>query len=299
MRSYTHHITHRLKKSFGSPLLGRSYEADTSNGYRFGMNRQEKDNEIIDGAYSAEYWEYDSRLGRRWNLDLKPNPSISAYACYANNPILYVDNGGDTITIPNPADRELVLKMINSRARGFFGINEKGQLYIITKEGAEGYSEEYRDDLIAGIEDNNTITIKLSDTYTKPYFVIVKGKVVVVGETPPLSVDKKGGGVTLPTEKVLGDKRDINQTVTINGKDYNTEGSSNTNNVKDTNGKPLKYEAADILLHELASHGIPNILNQKVNAVVEENKVREQLSPGRNTLRAADANHPSCMGCKD
>ncbi|MFM9945262.1 MAG: hypothetical protein ACKVQB_08535 [Bacteroidia bacterium] len=55
------------------------------------MNTQEKDNEIFEGAYSAEYWEYDSRVGRRWNLDPKPQINISDYACFGNNPISMVD----------------------------------------------------------------------------------------------------------------------------------------------------------------------------------------------------------------
>ena len=35
-------------------------------GYRYGFNTQEKDDDVFIGAYTAEYWEYDSRLGRRW-----------------------------------------------------------------------------------------------------------------------------------------------------------------------------------------------------------------------------------------
>lgn len=38
-------------------------------GYRYGFNTQEIDEEIAKGHYSAAYWEYDSRLVRRWNLD--------------------------------------------------------------------------------------------------------------------------------------------------------------------------------------------------------------------------------------
>jgi hypothetical protein len=43
------------------------------------------------------YWEYDSRIGRRWNVDPKPNPSISNYATFANNPIWFSDPLGDTL----------------------------------------------------------------------------------------------------------------------------------------------------------------------------------------------------------
>ena len=71
-------------------------------GYRFGFNGQEKDDEIFGSSgtsYTAEFWQYDSRLGRRWNLDPKPNPSISRYAAFAGNPILYSDVKGDTVRI--------------------------------------------------------------------------------------------------------------------------------------------------------------------------------------------------------
>ena len=68
--------------------------------YFYGMNGQEKDDEISGSgnSYTAEFWQYDSRLGRRFNQDPKPNPSISNYACFANNPILFSDPKGDTLS---------------------------------------------------------------------------------------------------------------------------------------------------------------------------------------------------------
>ncbi len=71
--------------------------------YRYGFNGQEKDDEIAGAgnSYTAMFWQYDPRLGRRWNLDPKPNPSISQYATFANNPIWYSDPLGDTIFIYN------------------------------------------------------------------------------------------------------------------------------------------------------------------------------------------------------
>ncbi|MFW5804541.1 MAG: hypothetical protein ACOCWG_04865, partial [bacterium] len=44
-------------------------------------------------------WMYDSRLGRRWNVDPKPNPSFSDYATFAGNPIFYRDPMGDTVEV--------------------------------------------------------------------------------------------------------------------------------------------------------------------------------------------------------
>ena len=59
------------------------------------MNKQEKDNEIFEGAYTAEYWEYDSRLGRRWNRDPIVKVHERSYATFSNNPVLFVDVHGD------------------------------------------------------------------------------------------------------------------------------------------------------------------------------------------------------------
>jgi hypothetical protein len=69
--------------------------------YRYGFNGQEKDNEIAGegNIYTAEFWQYDSRLGRRWNMDPRPNPSQSVYVCFGNNPIWLVDLYGDTISV--------------------------------------------------------------------------------------------------------------------------------------------------------------------------------------------------------
>jgi hypothetical protein len=66
-------------------------------GYRFGYNGQEKVDEIAGAGNhtTAEFWEYDTRLGRRWNRDPVVKPWESSYACFANNPIWYSDVNGD------------------------------------------------------------------------------------------------------------------------------------------------------------------------------------------------------------
>jgi len=66
--------------------------------YRYGFGGQEKDDEIYgEGkSYTAEFWQYDSRLGRRWNGDPMAwkFPWMSTYATFANNPIRFVDPDG-------------------------------------------------------------------------------------------------------------------------------------------------------------------------------------------------------------
>ena len=65
--------------------------------YRFGFNGQEKVNEWsgIGNHNTAQFWEYDTRTGRRLNLDPVPQISISDYATFGLNPILNVDPSGD------------------------------------------------------------------------------------------------------------------------------------------------------------------------------------------------------------
>jgi len=89
------------------PLANNTH---TVNGdkYRFGFQGQEKDDGVAGEGNSntAHFWKYDTRMARRWNLDPKPNPAISIYACFANNPIFYFVQLGDTITPLDGAEND-------------------------------------------------------------------------------------------------------------------------------------------------------------------------------------------------
>jgi hypothetical protein len=74
-------------------MTGRNWTSGVG-GYRYGMNGQEKDDEIFAGAMTAEFWEYDSRTGRRWNTDPISYPWQSPYATFNGNPIYYADPDG-------------------------------------------------------------------------------------------------------------------------------------------------------------------------------------------------------------
>ena len=79
---------------FGMKMNGRgAYNSS----YTYGVNTQEIEKDLGENIYTAEYWEYDSRIIRRWNLDPKPTIGISEYACFNNNPIWFSDALGDTI----------------------------------------------------------------------------------------------------------------------------------------------------------------------------------------------------------
>ena len=82
---------------FGYPISERSSDMG---GYRYFFNGQEADNEVLgDGvSLSATFWQYDTRLGRRWNVDPVFKEYESPYACFAGNPVWFADRfGADTI----------------------------------------------------------------------------------------------------------------------------------------------------------------------------------------------------------
>lgn len=62
--------------------------------YRYGFNGQEISDEINPSLTTAQYWDYDSRIGRRWNTDPVVKPWESPYAAFGNNPIFLIDPDG-------------------------------------------------------------------------------------------------------------------------------------------------------------------------------------------------------------
>ncbi|MBC6491545.1 hypothetical protein BC349_10910 [Flavihumibacter stibioxidans] len=81
---------------FGMQMPGRKFSAGV---YRYGFNGKENDNEVkgVGNSYTAEFWEYDPRTGRRWNTDPIVKDFESPYATFSNNPIWFADpEGADT-----------------------------------------------------------------------------------------------------------------------------------------------------------------------------------------------------------
>jgi hypothetical protein len=85
------------RKAFGMGIKNREYVAFMD--FRYSFNTQEKDDEIYGkgNVTTAMFWEYDTRLGRRWNLDPKPTIGISEYSTFECNPVLFTDPLGDKI----------------------------------------------------------------------------------------------------------------------------------------------------------------------------------------------------------
>jgi hypothetical protein len=85
---------------FGMAIVERTWQ---SKEYRYGFNTQEKDLDIDKSGNhtTAEFWEYDSRSGRRWNVEPLSwkYPHLSPYVVVANMPILALDPDGQEIII--------------------------------------------------------------------------------------------------------------------------------------------------------------------------------------------------------
>ncbi|MBW7869153.1 MAG: hypothetical protein H3C31_12625 [Brumimicrobium sp.] len=69
-----------------------------SGSYLWGFNTQQRVDEIAGKGnhYTAEFWEYSPRLGKRWNLDPVVKHHLSGYSVLSNNPIIMIDPNGDT-----------------------------------------------------------------------------------------------------------------------------------------------------------------------------------------------------------
>ena len=80
--------------AFGMLKPDRNGEAGDS--YRYGFNGMEKDDEVSGkgNSHTAEHWQYDSRIARRWDIDPVVKSHESPYATFANNPIWFVDPSG-------------------------------------------------------------------------------------------------------------------------------------------------------------------------------------------------------------
>ena len=126
---------------FGYPIASRSFSLEQ---YRFGFNGQEGDNEVYgDGkSYTAEFWQYDSRLGRKWNVDPNPIDYLSNYSCFINNPIMFSDLYGDSAIVNfKTKESKLALELFMNTSIGLNYISRfaaKGQViagHLFTKDG--------------------------------------------------------------------------------------------------------------------------------------------------------------------
>ena len=132
-----------------------------ANAYRYGFNGQEKDDEVSGSGNinTAMFWEYDTRLGRRWNLDPKPVTGYSDYSCFNNNPIVNIDILGDIVDHNSRRDKvnTNLGRMFNKEFRqNYRQLKNSDQLYVFNgskvlspnqttgENGDVSYNENYK-----------------------------------------------------------------------------------------------------------------------------------------------------------
>ncbi len=125
---------------FGLPL-----EADNPHEYRFGFNGMEKDPEVTgqEGShYTAAFWEYDTRIGRRWNVDPVGKPWESSYLAFSGNPILLIDPMGDNADGYTVDDDGYIERVDDTGGDEFDVLYDKEDY----ENGHKEYSEVYEDE---------------------------------------------------------------------------------------------------------------------------------------------------------
>src|SRR5690554_2477713 len=120
----------KMYRTYQDTVFVGGFDVDMA--YRYGYNTQERVDEVSGKGnnYTAEFWEYSPRIGRRWNVDPVVKPHESPYATFANNPIWFVDpNGADTLNYTNA--------MKNSHAE------RAGNDLLVGSESYKGFFEEF------------------------------------------------------------------------------------------------------------------------------------------------------------
>ncbi len=143
--------------AFGAVKEGRSFGMPSSRGF----NGQERSLEVDPNGNhnTAQFWEYDARIGRRWNIDPKTaeTPEQSPYAAFNGNPILYADPAGDSgIATLDKATKTITVTSIYL----FYGSKSSPRL---AKQSAENIEKAYN---------NAHGTVKIDGTIYKVKFKV-------------------------------------------------------------------------------------------------------------------------------
>jgi RHS repeat-associated protein len=187
-------LSHTDYYAFGGAMPGRSGGAN----YRYGFNTQEKSPELAPGHYTAEFWEYDARVGRRWNLDPVVKPHESGYGVFANNPLLFIDPDGRDIGLGNLYSKDKDGKYLYERQiRAFeaFASTKQGRAFI-TDRAQKGFRLQgaFVKDLSINVEKAGKLSKKIDANFQ-----------VTELDEHPLTKDNKTGADGL-TEGKITDK---------------------------------------------------------------------------------------------
>jgi RHS repeat-associated protein len=198
------------KTAFGSLMPQRSF---ASEGYRFGFNGMEKDDEVKGSGNSLDFGAriYDSRFGRWLSLDplAQKYPELSPYNFVAGNPILYIDPDGKIIEISykeNVDGKEVAKTFIYEYGKEYIGDNEfvssvVESLNYIVDNGADVNTKTNEKPIMKVLETKDVITIVETKEYGSGKTGFKSGDKTVTWNTNEATIvgeiDNKGNPLSL------------------------------------------------------------------------------------------------------
>jgi hypothetical protein len=106
---------------FNMEINDRTF-AQPNSSYRYSINGQEKSDEIATNLTTAKFWEYDSRIARRWNKDPKQKEWEGPYVCFSDDPIGFTDALGDSDIYKNKYGNVVMVVHNNDKSDRVFHI---------------------------------------------------------------------------------------------------------------------------------------------------------------------------------
>lgn len=112
-------ITHSKISYFRASICNVNGKRD-----RYGFGGHEQDDEVKGSGNHLSFGDYgyDTRLGRRWNIEplIEKYPSISSYMVFADNPIAVSDPDGREIRLSfkDDAAKKAYITLVNKSLRG-------------------------------------------------------------------------------------------------------------------------------------------------------------------------------------
>ena len=269
-----------MKPSFSNSTLsdGNAIENIFIRSSRYGFNKQEKDNEISGGDgnnYTATFWEYDARLGRRWNLDPKPTTWECPYSTFGGNPILNIDPLGDVVqTNQEGADNTIkgTNGILDGKANPISYDKENGKLKFDANLDISKYSEKQKDIL-------NRYKKLIDDPTVTTLHVVDRSEQITNGGKTFSLASEKANGTTLSHRQQNGNPElaVVTSTDVYVARDpvmyvTTTEGAGSIGGMtaKGTTTTSTENERPEFAgltnLHELAGHAYENLVHPAYTA---------------------------------